>query len=237
MRKYIIFISVLIALITPAHADPLAFLTADELPNGINYLPPPPAFMTNGYCLDEQQYMWGKNLRHTPRGDLARMDASVDALYVAKIFSAPFGLEISWQKTPEIYMLMLKTATTSLHATGKTKKYYQRERPFVHYKEHSAIPETDEAYRHSGSYPSAHSSLGWGVALVLSEVNPAKQEELLKLGYEYGQSRVITGYHYQSDVDAARLAASAAVARLHTDTEFLRQLQAAKEEFHKIQNK
>ena len=60
------------------------------------------------------------------------------------------------------------------------------------------------------SYPSSHAAAGWAVALVLSELNPDRAEPILKRGYEYGQSRVIAGYHYQSDVDAARLAASAA---------------------------
>ena len=46
-----------------------------------------------------------------------------------------------------------------------------------------------------------------------------------------GQSRVICGYHWQSDVDAARVVASAVVARLHANDEFMAQLKLAKEEF------
>jgi acid phosphatase (class A) len=50
-----------------------------------------------------------------------------------------------------------------------------------------------------------------------------------------GQSRVICGYHFQSDVDAARLVAAAVVARLHANEEFTLQLKKAKEEFAKCQ--
>mgnify|MGYP003064931414 CR=1 FL=1 len=49
-----------------------------------------------------------------------------------------------------------------------------------------------------------------------------------------GQSRVICGYHFQSDVDAGRLVASAVVARLHANKEFMEQLTKAKVEFTKL---
>jgi acid phosphatase (class A) len=49
-----------------------------------------------------------------------------------------------------------------------------------------------------------------------------------------GQSRVICGYHFQSDVDAARLVAGAVVARLHANDAFTLQLKKAKEEFAKF---
>ena len=75
------------------------------------------------------------------------------------------------------------------------------------------------------------------MALVLAEINPARQDAILERGYQYGESRVIAGYHYQSDVDAARIAASAVVARLHTDAGFISQLAKAKKEFQKLSKK
>ncbi len=51
-----------------------------------------------------------------------------------------------------------------------------------------------------------------------------------------GQSRVICGYHWQSDVTAARLVASAIVARLHAEPTFAAQLQRAKTEFNALKN-
>ena len=69
------------------------------------------------------------------------------------------------------------------------------------------------------------------MALLLCEINPAAQDKILKLGYEWGQSRVIAGYHWQSDVDASRLVAAAGYARLHTNAEFLADIAAARAEF------
>ena len=69
------------------------------------------------------------------------------------------------------------------------------------------------------------------MALLLCEINPAAQDAILKLGYEWGQSRVIAGYHWQSDVDASRLVAAAGYARLHTNAEFLADIAAARAEY------
>ena len=49
-----------------------------------------------------------------------------------------------------------------------------------------------------------------------------------------GESRVICGYHFQSDVDAGRITGAVAVARLHADENFNKQLDKAKKEFAKL---
>ena len=72
---------------------------------------------------------------------------------------------------------------------------------------------------------------------MLAEINVDRQNEILKRGYEMGQSRVICGYHFQSDVDAARLVASAVVARLHANDAFMKQLEKAKKEFESLVKK
>ena len=66
---------------------------------------------------------------------------------------------------------------------------------------------------------------------MLSDINPAVADLLLAHGYEYGQSRVIAGYHWQSDVDAGRLGASVLYAKLHSNERFLEQLAKAQQEF------
>ena len=106
-----------------------------------------------------------------------------------------------------------------------------RPRPYMVFNEPTLVPEDEEDLRRNGSYPSGHTILGWSSALVLVEINPEAQNEILKEGYEYGQSRVIAGYHWQSDVDAARLVAAAAFARLHTSPAYMAQLEKAKKEY------
>ena len=80
-----------------------------------------------------------------------------------------------------------------------------RLRPYVYYKEGTLIPEKEEKHAGEGSWPSGHTSLGWTTALLLIDINPAATDGIMARAYEHGQSRVIVGYHWQTDVDAARL--------------------------------
>ncbi|MGL5691139.1 MAG: acid phosphatase, partial [Bacteroidales bacterium] len=120
-------------------------------------------------------------------------------------------------------------------ATRHAKEHYMRVRPFSFYQEATCNPEQQQELSTNGSYPSGHTAIGWATALVLAEINPDRQDEILQRGYQMGQSRVICGYHFQSDVDAARLVASGVVARLHANDAFMKQLEKAKKEFNSLQ--
>lgn len=71
----------------------------------------------------------------------------------------------------------------------------------------------------------------------MSEINPDRATEILARGYRYGENRLVVGEHWQSDTDAARLAASAAYARLHTSERFLEQMRKARAEYQAIKDK
>ncbi|SNU04956.1 PAP2 superfamily protein [Prevotellaceae bacterium MN60] len=127
---------------------------------------------------------------------------------------------------------MLRDGTATCDSICKLpKKYYMRRRPFMRMQEPTLYPQDEPALRKNGSYPSGHTILGWSSALLLSEINPDRADTILARGYMYGESRVIVGAHWQSDVDAGRLAASAAYARLHTSERFLKQMRLARLEY------
>lgn len=213
----------------------LYFLQADEVANSLELLPAPPQPGSILWMNDEAQYQWGKLQRNTPRGDQAAADARVGGDGVPNAFSEAFGIKISKETTPEIYKLVLGMREDAGDlATRAAKNYYMRVRPFAFYHETTCNPEQQQELSTNGSYPSGHTAIGWATALVLSEINVDRQNEILKRGYEMGQSRVICGYHFQSDVDAARLVSSAVVARLHANKNFMAQLEKAKAEFAKL---
>ena len=143
-------------------------------------------------------------------------------------------MTISEEATPAIFKLVSRSIPTFRLSVAKPKDTYRRLRPYVRFGEQTAIPWDEESERNTGSYPSGHTIRGWGLALVLSELNPERQDSLLKLGYEWGQSRVIAGYHWQSDVDASRLMAAGVFARLHTSPAFLADMAAAREELQRL---
>ncbi len=216
----------------PAHY----YLYAGEVPSNLKLIPPPPEEGSARFAYDVEQYEWGKSQRNTPRGAQAIKDADVSDKGVCESFSPAFGITISQETTPQIYKLItgMREDLGGL-GTSESKDFYKRKRPFLYFNEDSSIPEVQKWYANSGSYPSGHTSIGWGTALVLAEINTGNQEAILKRGYEMGQSRVIAGFHYQSDVDAARWMCTAIVARLHADKDFSKQLQKAKKEFAKLQ--
>ena len=213
--------------------DNKTYLELDDMPDAGIYLPAPPKEHSNLFITDSCQYEWGKSIRNTPRGAMAKADADLSIDYFAKIFSEPFGITISKEHTPYIYNLLGRSIRTIRLGVTKAKKKYMRLRPYVYFKEPTLVPEDEEELRNEGSYPSGHTVRGWGAALVLSTINPARQNEILTRGYEYGQSRVIAGFHYQSDVDAARMAASACYARMQNDKLFRKQMKRAQREFKK----
>ena len=102
------------------------------------------------------------------------------------------------------------------------------------FNEPTLTPEDEEALRKNGSFPSGHTLLGWSSALLMMEINPDRATEILARGYRYGENRLVVGAHWQSDTDAARLAASAAYARLHTSERFLEQMKKAREEYQRL---
>ena len=68
---------------------------------------------------------------------------------------------------------------------------------------------------------------------MLASVAPERADALLQRAYAFGQSRVICGVHWQSDVSAGRLMASAVYARLQSDPVFKAQRELARAELAK----
>lgn len=204
------------------------YFSADKLVDATKYLPAPPDTTSVHYALDMHSYYAAKALRDTERGAQAIADANGIYTDMCLNFSDAFGMIISPEHTPAIYKLVANSLKTVSNATSQCKDYYNRMRPFQRFHEQKMI--TGEALT-ANSYPSTHSAKGWMLALLLSEINPHAQKALTLRGYEYGQSRVIVGAHWQSDVDAGRLVGSVTYSRMHSNERFLLELEEAKKEF------
>ena len=209
-----------------------AYFTQAELPNMVNFLPPPPEFESARFAADENQYLWGIRQRQDEdRKAMAIRDADYGMQTIIQEFCPILGLEITKEGTPELYTLLQDVGATCDSISNRAKEEYMRTRPFVYYDQPTLVPEQEESHRTNGSYPSGHTVLGWTMALLLSDINPAVADQLLARGYEYGQSRVIAGYHWQSDVDAGRLGGSVLYAKLQGNERFREQLAKGQQEF------
>ena len=233
MKKLLLSIILATAGINLCAQKPL--ITAKQMPNAVYFLPPPPDTNSVRFQYDKAQYQWGKEQRKDAnRCAIAVRDAVWSVETICREFSEPFGMKISAETTPAIHRMLTIGLLTTDQVSILPKDHYQRTRPYVYYNEPTIAPGDEEDLRNNGSYPSGHTILGWSAALLLTELNPDRADTILARGYMYGQSRVIAGFHWQSDVDAGMLAASAAVARLHADKEFASLMEKAKEEFRHL---
>ena len=212
-----------------------AYFTQDEMPDMMVFLPGPPDSTSMAFMNDVARYYWGKEMRNDPeRAAQATRDAVYGLETILTEFEEAFGMKISKEDTPEIYKVLLEGTATCDSICTKAKREYMRRRPFMVFNESTLYPEDEPALRKNGSFPSGHTLLGWSSALLMMEINPDRATEILTRGYRYGENRLVVGAHWQSDTDAARLAASAAYARLHTSERFLEQMKKAREEYQRL---
>ncbi|MBQ9411241.1 MAG: phosphatase PAP2 family protein [Bacteroidales bacterium] len=211
------------------------YIPQEEMPDVVQCIPAPPEDPSTDFDHDILRYMWGKQQRKDPaRLAMAVRDAvwSMDTTLV--IMSEPFGLKVSRENTPEIYELLTRGITTIEDIRFKPKAHYFRTRPFAYFNEPSILPEDDEWLATEGSYPSGHTIRAWACALLMAEINPSRAEAIFARAWAYGESRVISGCHWQSDVDASRPVASIGYAKLQTSAAFRVQMARAQAEFRRL---
>lgn len=241
MKRFSVFALLLLGAIFTLSAqedykDAELYFQPEQMPDMKQFLPGPPTEDSQAFKYDLAVYELGKTIRATDKEAAKAAQAQSDNRLgnLCKQFSEAFGMEISQEKTPQIYLLLRDGVITCVKSIIGPKEYYHRTRPFAYHKEGTLMPDREGMLHQNGSFPSGHTLRGWATALLLLEINPDRAEELLALGYQYGQSRVISGYHWQSDVDASRLVAAAAVAKLHTSDRFQKQMKRAKREFNRL---
>lgn len=210
------------------------YMASGSWVNSLLLLPPPAQPGSPALAADQAAHQAALQQKDSARWKLAESDAELKFPKAADAFSCALGIPINAQATPHLTMLLRRTLADAGLATYKAKDHYKRARPFM-----AADPAADASIctpqdvaglRKDGSYPSGHAAIGWAWGLVLSEVAPEQADTLVQRGWAFGQSRVACGVHWQSDVDAGRLVASAVVAQLHSNADFTAQLAEARKE-------
>ena len=218
-------------------AQDTVYLAQDSHADAGKYLPAPPDTASLAFVDDFQQWIWGKSMRNTERGRQASWESLNGTVRMCTVFSEALGITISQQTTPALWQLIRRAGNTGSRSTKAPKQKYMRQRPFDRMNEYTWGEFDDyDDLKGNGSYPSAHTARSWTVALTLAQLVPELQDTILRRGFEYGQSRVIVGAHWQSDVDAARLTASATFALIQQTEEFQKDFAAASKEYRQLTN-
>lgn len=235
MKKGMWFVAAAMTFVLVSPASAGAVVDAGNVPNLLEFLPPPPIAGDADFQRDQRIYCETRSERGGEAWARAVYDAE-DKKHLDDLYLDAFGVRITRESTPATHELLLIATDYIAKAINPAKEHYMRVRPYAYFNMPCATctPHDEAWLRDNGSYPSGHSSRGWGLALVLTEISPERQGAILKRGYELGQSRVICGVHWQSDVDAARLGASAAVVQLNNDENFRALLEKAKQEIREL---
>jgi acid phosphatase (class A) len=198
--------------------------------NRLALRPAPPQAGSAAQAADDAAYRAAIAAKGSPRWQLAERDAELQFPRAADAFACALGVPIRAETSPHLSMLMRRTLADAGLATYTAKDHYQRPRPFMVLGGEQCTPKEDAWLRKDGSYPSGHAAIGWTWALVLSEVAPDRTNALMRRGYEFAQSRVACGVHWESDVARGRDVAAAVVAQLHGNADFKAQLAEARKE-------
>jgi acid phosphatase (class A) len=210
------------------------YLHEEEQLDSRKFVPPAPAAESLRQQLDDAWAWRMLRLRDTPRWQLATTDAELAFPEAASVFSCELGFSVSEARTPSLYLLLRRSLTDLGLSTYAAKNAYQRKRPFMTTNTPVCTPGEKAKLQKDGSYPSGHTAIGWGWALILAELMPDRAERILSRGIVFGESRNVCNVHWASDVEAGRLVGAATVARLHGDPEFQADLRAARQEMERI---
>lgn len=205
------------------------YLDPKALPNSLALLPPPPAQGSAAQSADEAAF---KDALAASPERFAQATADADLRWPQAIagFEAILGRSVSGADTPHTAMLVRRAMADAGLSTYAAKAHYKRTRPFVANGVSTCTPADEATLKTDGSYPSGHAAIGWMLGMLFTDLVPDKADALLKRGFDHAQSRVMCRVHWQSDVAAGRLMASAVYARLQSDPVFRAQRELARAE-------
>ena len=134
-RSVLLFAIILLA--SCATVKPQKYFTMDEMPDLVKCLPAPPAPGTPEFGYDSLRYFWGKEQRKDPvRAAIADRDAGWQIDTIIAVFSEPFGMKLSPEKTPQIWNLLYSGILTMEQIRVRPKAYFHRLRPFEYFNDH-----------------------------------------------------------------------------------------------------
>lgn len=207
---------------------PDGYVARDALPDSLALVPPAPVPGSVRQNLDDANAAAALTLEGTARFDLARRDADLHFPQATDAFACALGVRITEQQTPRLQQLMIRSLVDAGLSTYGAKNNYQRARPFTINGAPICTPEDEEVLRSDGSYPSGHTAIGWAWALILAEIAPDRATAILARGLAFGDSRVVCNVHWRNDVVMGRMMGAAAVAMMHSNPEFVADIEAAK---------
>ena len=212
---------------------PTAYLSAEATPDPLLIVGGPPAETSSQAAAERAYFLETRALEGSPRWKQAAADAELFGDVGHASFACAIGKAITVKDTPTLSRLMDRLVMDAARSVGILKTTFKRARPMVGHDDAPLCVAREAWMTTNSSYASSNAAAGWAWALVLAEIAPDQASSVLVRGREYGENRVICGLHYASDIIAGQTMASATVARLHANPEFMKDLETARAELAK----
>lgn len=238
MKKFLLFIAGVILATSctsqiQQQSSRKGFLTMQELPNAVKFLPAPPK---SGAAYDEdvKYYEWGKEQRKDPK--ISANCLRQDTMDVTTIFNEALGFKLLSYQNKEILDLVSWAVKDARKVSNPAKEYYKRLKPFQVFHEASLKDNAKSAVSSSTfAYPSGHAVRSWTYAFVLADVAPEYTKVLNKCADDYSMGRVIMGRHWKTDIDAGKMVAAKVYEKLKKSPAYQAQLKLAREQYKTVQ--
>ena len=206
------------------------YLEGRSLPGGLELVPPPPSIGSAAEARDRAAADAATKVQSGSRWELAIKDVNLSPKHLIAALSCSAGLSPDQEQSPALAQLVNRAVKDLGPAPVEIKKRYMRPRPFMVNGKPSCTPSWDKGLRRDGSYPSGHSTVGFGISLILAELVPDRAAQIIARGRGIGDSRRICNVHWLSDIEEGRVVATATVMRLNANPAFQADLQAARKE-------
>ncbi len=205
------------------------YLDRDERGNDTAILPAPPVSGSAADKDDRDTFTATRRLEGTPRWRLATADADRRPASVLRDFSCAMGAIIDPSKVPALMTILDRSYYDVEESIKGVKALYHRARPLAG--NAAAICEPRSQHLETSySFPSGHATQAWATALILADLVPDRTGAIMDRGLVYGESRVVCGSHWASDIAASRLAGAALFKALQGDPAFRADLDLARQE-------
>lgn len=213
----------------PAETPP-GYLDAAALDGLAAVLPPPPPPGSSIDLDDKASSARMVGLEDSDRWLLATAHAELRPPLALQHFNCALGVRLAPEATPQLTRLMQRLFQDADGAAEGIKARAFRARPVGDDPARRSCQRLTEASRRSASYPSGSSTVAVVYGEAFAALDPERAPEIRRMAHEIGQSRLVCGMHYPSDVAAGEVLGHAVFVAAAVRPDFAADLTAARAE-------
>jgi acid phosphatase (class A) len=209
----------------PRPTPRLIYLSPSFLANPGVIVPPPPAPGSVEAMRDLAAVMAVQAAASPERIALAASDDKIETVW--RFSDVLPGFEAA--KLPLTDKLFTAARNDQNFEGNVFKPFFARPRPYdIDSNINTCVPSFYG--RPPRSYPSGHATLGYSLGIILAHLIPEKAGVILERARVYGESRVVCGVHFPTDIVASQALGTAVALELMRNPTFKAEFDAAKAE-------